>query len=47
MKALHFILTILFGIINHYFSSCRKQASLWIQGDIYRSREQERAEKGI
>lgn len=24
-----------------------KQASLWIQGDIYRSREQERAEKGV
>lgn len=24
-----------------------KQASLWIQGDIYRSREQERAQKGI
>lgn len=25
----------------------RKQASLWIQGDIYRSREQERAQKGV
>lgn len=24
-----------------------KQASLWIQGDIYRSREQERAQKGV
>lgn len=26
---------------------CRKQASLWIQGDIFRTREKEKAEKGL
>jgi len=32
----------------NFLSPCyRKQASLWIQGDIYRSREQERAQKGM
>ena len=26
---------------------CRKQASLWIQGDIFRTREKDKAERGL